>query len=151
MSVTATVTGDDQCAYSWIHELSRVGKLLSLPEREAREWRKKIERERNKVPCGTQNLDCLCMSQTHLPLNCPDLVRKGWLTNYFNEEVKENTQKGQKWEAGEIDKGGEGNPWVERNEKTWDSSGRKGSAEGITMDKYILRYCILNFATISAL
>ena len=33
--------------------------------------------------------------------------------NYFNEEGKENTHKGQKyWGAGEVDGGGEGNPWV---------------------------------------
>ncbi len=31
--------------------------------------------------------------------------------NYFNEEVKENAQKGQRyWGAGEVDRGGEGNP-----------------------------------------
>ena len=35
--------------------------------------------------------------------------------NYFNEEVKENTQKGQRyWGTGEVDRGGKGNPWVER-------------------------------------
>ena len=35
--------------------------------------------------------------------------------NHFNEEVKENKQKGKKhWGAGEVDKGGEGNPRVEK-------------------------------------
>ncbi len=35
--------------------------------------------------------------------------------NYFNEEVTENTHKGQRYYgAGEVDRGGEENLWVER-------------------------------------
>ncbi len=54
--------------------------------------------------------------------------------------MTENTQKGQRyWGVGEIGKGGEGNPLVERNnKKTWDSLGRKGSGEGIHGGKLYL-------------
>ena len=37
--------------------------------------------------------------------------------NYLNEEMKENVQKGQILGAGEVDRGGEGNPWVENKIK----------------------------------
>ena len=69
---------------------------------------------------------------------------KADLCNYFNEEVKENTQEGQRWGAGEIDRGGDGNPWVERNIRKPEMVQKERDQERKTMDKYILCYCIFN-------
>ena len=45
--------------------------------------------------------------------------------------MKEHTQKGQRyWGAGEVDKAGKINLWVEkRNMKNWDGSGKKRAGE----------------------
>ena len=61
----------------------------------------------------------------------------GWF-NYFNEDVKESMLKGQRYcEAGEADRGGEGNSWVEtRNkENRADMAEEKREQERETIDK----------------
>ncbi len=61
--------------------------------------------------------------------------------------MKENTQKGQiYWGAGEVDRGGEGNPRVEERKK--DKQGglrKKRGQERETMDNNTLCYCTPNF------
>ncbi len=99
--VRSCVSNDDDdqwlltgCVFMNIQELVRVGKALSLPE-----YKLHFTKKRNREQCtrGREagNWEKAC--------------------NYFNEQVKDIHFKGQRyWGAGDVDRGGEGNPWVEK-------------------------------------